>query len=135
MQRCVKPRFQATSSSKSKHQIVSYPDRGWGRGVIYPLKKIFKKKIVFYVNLSEFGGPVCGCTFVILRIGVPGVMYPSKKFLFRYFNFFFNVNLSDHNKGKRHAIPFTVELIMNSQFDWIEVLYAQNNRLRKSNLS
>jgi hypothetical protein len=38
-------------------------------------------------------------------------------------------------KEKGMQFPFTVELIMNFQFDWMEVLYAQNTRLRKSNLS
>jgi hypothetical protein len=81
--------------------------KAW-EGVSFTLKKKenFILFVLFYANLSAFGGTVCGCIFVILRLGVPGggvsFIYASKK---KWGEIFFNVNLSDHNKGKRHAIP------------------------------
>jgi hypothetical protein len=66
--------------------------------VPFTLKKYFR---FFFFSRSEFGGTVCGCTFVILR----GVIYlPLKNNFLEIFSSSM-LNLSDHNKGKRHAIP------------------------------
>jgi hypothetical protein len=68
--------------------------KAWAAGVIN-LKNIFRIGLflLFYANLSEFGVYLC-------NFKGRGT---SKQIL--DFSFLFNVNLSDHSKGKRHAIP------------------------------